>query len=352
MPRGPIVLLCAAAAGIAAVWLLADRDPPVPSGGDGSLQEQHPLRPGEAAKSTGAPAGDRDPMVGEPGPHEVAAQPLYVRGFIVDENGAPLPDVVVVCVDGAAARSDAGGWFVISGRNTEADRAQLLFTAAGRSPQTRTVAWGATGERVSLAPAGLLAVSVVDAATNVPIESYAVQLVGAVEPALRADPVVLQGPHPGGLVEARVAIEPRALLRVVAADERYAPSALHLVELDAASPAVVRCGLQRWRDRPIDVFEASGSPLAGAQVEVLALPPGLRCAPETLAVTDWRQFAPQRAASLFVARTDAAGHRVVRAPEAGSFVLRVTPPDGASVIVADASSRIADGQPLRVQLPR
>ena len=97
---------------------------------------------------------------------------------------------------------------------------------------------------------GLVAVDVVDASSGRPIERYEVQLRSAALREPRAAPVFLRGRHAGGHLEARVDVSSPAMLRVVPADEGFAPSAPALVAPDPIRPGAVRVELRRWTEEP------------------------------------------------------------------------------------------------------
>jgi hypothetical protein len=352
VPRSLLALLGAAAAIVAAIWLLsrsATTQPPDPA------DKCRIPNPVQVAPLDVARADEGDAEVGSRSPgnerDEPIAPPKFVRGFVEDERGQPVRGAVVRCADGGRTRTDAAGGFVLEQRDRRIAEARLLVTAAGRSPARTRAAWGTAGHRLTLSVAGLVAVQVVDAASREPIEGFTVQLVGAADPSLRADPVQIHGPHPGALAEARVAIEDPALLRVVADDDRYAPSPLQLVRIDATRPQVVRCELRPWRELAVAVVDVEGTPVTSAEVEVLALPPGLACSADTLAVTDWRQLAADRASSMFVARTGANGERLVRVPAGDPFVVRVSHPEHGGAIATEADVD-ADGERLRLVIAR
>lgn len=263
---------------------------------------------------------------------------------MVAASGAPVARAWITSASGARARSDGHGRFRLFRRGGDGDPAQLLVTAAGFAPGRIDTRWGNRGCLVQLDVAGMLAIQVVDAATGRPVEGYRAQLV-AVEPrGLRAGPVELKGSHEGGRLEARVELGSPALLRVLAADDVYAPSALHVVELRRARPRTVRVSLPRWCARTVTVSDERGEPVLDAMVEALAAPPGLTVDRATRVASPWRDQDGSQASRLAIARTDASGRAALRVPSHGSFTLRASHPDagvGVRRLDADGAADLA-----------
>lgn len=350
MPRSLLAVLGLAIA-VAALLLFGEPGPPGPPAP--SSPTERPELAGSPAPSVTSSSTARES--GEPRTPAAATAPqqlpVFVHGSVAGRGGQPLVDAIVRCEDGGIARCDLHGRFALQRRDPAAAAARMLFTAAGHAPVKRTMSWGLDGERVVLEVAGLVAIDVVDAATGAPIERFSAQLVDP-SSGLRADPVLLAGRHPGGHLEARVAATSPVLLRVVAADERYAPSCFQLVTLDATTPQPIRCELCDWRDVDVLVLGSNGQPVAGASVEVLALPPDLSCTAHTPAVTDWRRMSSDRASTLFVARADRSARATVRTPSRGAFALRVAHDEAGTAIEHDLLARIDAAGSVRVVLTR
>ena len=342
---------------LAAAWLLRWFEPgdvqlPVPAeprthdGSPRSAAERAPARSGPSARSPGAPTGVAAPP---------ALQRVSLAGEVVEASGQPVPRAWVTSADGGRTRADGRGRFRLTrlARPDEAARmTQLLVTANGREPALVAARWGTRGHRVTTAPAGLLSIEVVDAATGRPVEGYRAQLVTAAEAALRPDPVVLEGGDELGRLEARVEVGSPALLRVVATDEVHAPSALHRVTLDPTRSTTARVPLPRWLERTVTVSDDQGRPVAGAQVELLTAPPGLTVDAATPTASSWRDHADSRASLLATGVTDSRGRAVVRAPSHGPVTLRAVHPDSGFAVVRMLARDLAADDRVALQLQR
>lgn len=332
MPRG--VLVVAVVALVAAAWVLraygaAPVTPP------GPLEER-----AGAPRASGRPSSDSSaPRFEAAAPRTQIAAPeapqlerFFLEGVVLDEGGEPVARAWVTTADGARTRSDDRGRFRLTRSAAAAGPTRLLVTARGRRPARFDARWGGRGYRVTMSVAGLLALQVVDAATNLPVERFEAQIVAIEDGDLRPGPFRLRGFYESGLLEARVEVGSPALLRVLADDTGYAPSALYEVELSRDRPRVVRVSLSRWRTRPVKVSDSRGRPVGGAHVELLAAPPGLSVELVTEAVTAWVDHAGSRASLLATALTDARGRAILRAPADGTFVLRASHPDAGAAI--------------------
>ncbi|MEC8252185.1 MAG: carboxypeptidase-like regulatory domain-containing protein [Planctomycetota bacterium] len=268
-----------------------------------------------------APAPARGSGLDDPGA-AARSRPL-LRGVILDNAGRAVAGARVQTADGATATSDAAGWFALTAPASAGPVAELLFSARGYAPQARQARWGAASQRVEMQVSGLFAVDVVDASSGRPIERYEVQLLSASEREPRAAPVFLRGRHAGGHLEARVDVSSPAMLRVVPADEGFAPSAPALVALDPIRPGAVRVELRRWTELVVAVEDERGAPVVGARVEVLAPPPGAAVTLETVVASSWMDHRVDRASLLSTATTSPAGAATLRVPAGGGFDLRV-----------------------------
>jgi hypothetical protein len=329
---------------LAATTLFAPPPPPPPPMGGASLSEAREAPPPILA--VGETAGA---LVAEPDGLETRSAPStpVIRGFVVGPDGRALAGARAVTVEGSAATTDARGWFELAA--PELPAVDVLVTAKGHAPAAHRVPQGATGHRFQLEVCGLVAVEVVDAATGRPVETFSVQLCGASGLQPRAAPVILSGPHRGGHVEARVEVASPALLRAVAADERYAPTALTVVELDVARPDRARLQLFQWRELTVQVVDARALPVPGARVEVLAPPPGAAVTLATVAASSWREHRVDRASLLSAAATSSSGSAVVRVPAGGRIALRVSH-DVAGTFVSNEPDAGALSARIRVQL--
>ena len=281
------------------------------------------------------------------------APPLgRIRGLVLGPDGAPLPRATVHSAAGASARTDRTGWFSLAVDSGDAPRTALRVCAAGYAPWHGAAARGGPSQQVSLQLAGMVALRVVDRETGRPVERFEAQLVAASPLELRAEPVLLEGPHPGGQVESRVSVESPALVRVVADDRSYAPSQLYIVELASERPREVRVELSRWVERRVVVLDGASEPVAGAEVEVLVNAPGCECSMQTLAVTAWRMHGTHAASRISSATTDGSGHATLRSPAVGPFTLRVFHASAGGFLDPDAAAQRPGGEPRAVTLTR
>ncbi len=345
------IAVVAAALVLAAWWLSGGEGPPAPP-----PTERAAAQP-PAAGATAAPArADGQEQAVDRGEHVAAAAPserspqVTWRGQVVDARGQPMIGALVRSASGSVARALDEGWFALEAPLARGDA--LLITAPGHAPRAISCADFVGGAQVVLQPAGLVSVEVVDAETGLRVDGYAVQLVGATDAGLRADPVELRSRPGGDLLEARVSVESPALLRVLGDEERFAPSAPRSVELDATKPRAARFELCAWTEVTVVVRDVAGAPVAGALVEVLAMPDGRRCEVDTLAVTDWRELTPSRAALWFRARADARGRLVARVPSRGTFTLRASDAVGGCTIARDMTRAAVVDAELPLTLSR
>ncbi len=354
MLRGVVVAVVALSA---AAWLLRWFEPgvvqpPIPA------EPRAPVGPPRSGAES-APVGPRPPARSPGAAHGVAAPPALRRvsleGEVVSDSGAPVTMAWITSTDGGRTRTDEHGRFRLSRLSRPGEAAgltQLLVTASGREPTLVEARWGARGYRVTSAPAGLLSVEVVDAATGRPVEAYRAQLVTASEAALRPDPVVLEADDELGRLEARAEVGSPALLRVVASEAVHAPSALHRVTLDRTRSTTVRVLLPRWLDQAVTVSDGQGRPVAGAQVELLTAPPGLTVDAATPVASSWRDHADSRASLLANGVTDSRGSAIVRAPSHGPVTLRVVHPESGSAVLRVSARDLAADASVALQLQR
>ena len=336
----------------AALWWSGGAVPPTepPTEPEQARARTDPRRSAATAPAAGAVAAPA-PVERGASPPDGTPQPTVLwRGQLVDEKGQPLFGAVVRSRSGTVARAGNAGWFALAAPPSPSD--VLLFTAPARAPRAVPCAELRAGEQVVLQPAGLVSVEVVDAGTGERVDAYTAQLVGATDAELRADAVQLPSRPGGALLEARVAVESPALLRVLPDEERFAPSLPRTIELDAVQPQTVRVELCAWGELTVQVADRSGAPMVGALVEVMARPDGRRCEVDTLAVTDWRAVTPSRAALWFRSVTDARGRLRVRAPSRGPFTVRASHADGGCEIERGVELAAVPGGALQFALAR
>lgn len=202
----------------------------------------------------------------------------WITGSVLDAGGWPMPDAIVQAVAtagpaaGAAARTNASGAFRMYRGDTGATTVWLTATAVAQdrcSPRVGPVPWGARDVDIELPAGAALQLFVSDAATGAPIEHFTVQCVRAT--GVRGERAVRRSGRRGSAGVSwidDVAPGPGQLV-VWPDDERWLPSPPTPFDHDGAGE-VVRVALPRAEVCPVLVQTASGRPLAGVQVELLA----------------------------------------------------------------------------------
>ena len=243
-------------------------------------------------------------------------------GVVRDDTGQPvvgaLLEVLATHITDApvlqAGHSDSLGRFCLIRADASVDRVWLRATLVdGRLESTLggPYGWGDCGLHIELSRADGLWLHVVDAATGVPIERFAVQHVrtSGVRSALAG-----ARSHDGIHASGRCWLEQVGIgsLEVIVwpADARWLPNLPHAFTVEAGDREV-RIALARATELPVTVLTTTGRPVAGAAVQLL-LPSDNRVVRDLSCMLQHGGSRVQPNVRVMTARTDQDGVAVLR----------------------------------------
>ncbi|MBL8722449.1 MAG: carboxypeptidase regulatory-like domain-containing protein [Planctomycetes bacterium] len=332
----------------------------------GAFRARWALQPGEyrlAIDDQELERGERVTLTGDPEQFvDVVLKRLddraAIRGLVVDQDGAPVPDAYVhasVRTGGRLISSDRDGAFRVPQPSKDApERVRLWVTCSGYEavPDQTEYEWGRTDVRLVLTKGRSLAVRVVRASDGAPFADYTLRVVPIGGFSFNSDDQRPRGqsPHRDGreqvdglrVGEHQVIVEPKG-------QELAVGMATVTMTATGAPEVVVR--LAANAPRPVRVQFAAGQPVVGARV-LLVDPLGAELTDKTpvYALAEWGNSTARKALLLEAGSTDTQGEVVLHAPTDRPLGLCLPGPAHAPLVVPVATFP-ATG-PLVVTVPR
>ena len=209
----------------------------------------------------------------------VVREPPFLGGVVVDEHGLPVKGVRVSAElkrDGrmASARTRADGTFKIYRIANCPDTVRIEVSDPGpceRTDPSKPFAWGKTGITIELQRALTVAITVVEAGTNKPVEEFAVRAFSMQAKAMNSVDRRLQlsGHHVDGKLEIPGVSRGTSRIAVIPKDPH-----LHCTQVDIVAEEgmeSLRIEVQRLQPMMVQVLDKNGAPVANANVFVIEL---------------------------------------------------------------------------------
>jgi hypothetical protein len=199
-----------------------------------------------------------------------------IEGYVLDEERQPIAGVVIyadVSMTPRLATSDAEGRFALFDPLGQ-ESATHLHVLPGLTELWRSkdpIPWGARDVLVELRRTLGLEISVVDAASEAPIERYGVHLLPRTSRP-QGSSLREQDFHAGGTLRLQRVERGELRLWVVPEEARWMPHERQDLLVDENGAPSQRIALERRPEVEIEIVDEAGAPVSDAQVELLRSP--------------------------------------------------------------------------------
>jgi RNA polymerase sigma-70 factor (ECF subfamily) len=277
-----------------------------------------------------------------------------LAGEVVDDRGGPVRDAHVMTEQSSPVSTDTRGRFRIARQSAPGDPVHLRVEADG-CDDLRTdeaIAWGRSDLRLVVRRGLAVAITVVAADDQAPVEDFQVRVVHAPRGGTdgRGEDARAPGHHPGGTAVVDGVPRGRNFVLVEPKGDRLATSAFVPVDVADPGPALVTVALPRLVERRMRVQFADGTPVAGTRVQ-LADARGAEVAATTLVLPLARfGWSDGRAVLLHEAVTDGRGEALLRGPAGRALALFARGPGHVPLALQEVV--LSDDAPLVVTVGR